>query len=100
MNRDELIEEWGGELLFLSEEYYDKCIVGVVEMFGRPPVVCYDKQLLLDTMVEQGMESWEEALEYFNFNVVGAWMGEYTPVFLSRPLLDEFIAKASRQDGA
>jgi len=22
---------------------YDQCIAGVVEQFGRPPIVCYDK---------------------------------------------------------
>jgi|TARA_R100000049_G_C1932786_1_gene76646 hypothetical protein len=82
MNRDELSDEWGGELLFLSEEYYDKCVVGVVEMFGRPPLVCYDKQMVLDTLVEHGIENPEEALEYFEFNIIGAWVGESTPVFL------------------
>ena len=24
----------------------------------------------------------EEAMEYFDFNVIGAWVGEHTPVFL------------------
>ena len=82
MNREELSDEWGSELLFLEEKHYDKCIVGIVESFGRSPVVCYDKQLLLDTMVEHGIESLEEALEYFDFNVLGSYMGESTPVFL------------------
>jgi hypothetical protein len=84
MNREELSDKWGSELLFLEEAHYDKCIVGVVVSFGKPPVVCYDKQLLLDTMVEHGMEGWEEALEYFEFNVLGAYVGESTPVFLER----------------
>ena len=84
MNREELSDEWGSELLFLEEKHYDKCIVGVVESFGKSPVVCYDKQLLLDTMVEQGMESLEEALEYFEFNVLGSYVGEATPVFLEK----------------
>ena len=84
MNREELSDKWGSELLFLSEAYYDKCIVGIIESFGKPPVVCYDKQLLLDTMVEHGMKSLEEALEYFDFNVLGSYMGESAPVFLER----------------
>ena len=25
----------------------------------------------------------EEAYEYFNFNIIGAWMGDWTPCFLS-----------------
>ena len=26
---------------------------------------------------------YEEAIEYFEFNVVGAWVGDNTPVFIS-----------------
>lgn len=31
----------------------------------------------------------EEALEYFNFNVVGGWVGEETPLFLESMSLIE-----------
>jgi hypothetical protein len=27
-----------------------------------------------------------EAIEYFDFNVSGAWVGENTPIFLESPL--------------
>jgi hypothetical protein len=27
--------------------------------------------------------TWEEAEEYYNYNIVGAYMGENTPVFLT-----------------
>ena len=26
--------------------------------------------------------TYEEAIEYFDYNILGAWMGEYTPVFI------------------
>ena len=32
--------------------------------------------------MEDGMTE-EEAVEYFEFNIIGAWMGEETPCFLS-----------------
>jgi hypothetical protein len=36
---------------------------------------------MLAKMVEGGM-TLEEAREYFEFNVVGAWVGETTPVYI------------------
>ena len=35
----------------------------------------------------------EEAMEYFEFNVVGAWMGEGTPIFLYRGEDAEVVIK-------
>ena len=76
---------------FDSEEFglvvmdgYDDCILGVVERFGQAPVVCYDKQLVLLQMATDSGMTEEEALEFFHFNQLGAWMGETTPCFLSR----------------
>lgn len=62
---------------------FDNCIVGVVEQFGRPPIVCYDKQKILDVLQVGGMEE-DEAIEYFEFNTIGAWFGEATPCFLKK----------------
>jgi hypothetical protein len=31
----------------------------------------------------------EEAEEYFSFNTLGAWVGEHTPLFLTRPHAQE-----------
>ena len=33
--------------------------------------------------------SYDEAMEYFDFNVQGAWVGENTPIFLD----DEYIVE-------
>ena len=27
--------------------------------------------------------TYEEAVEYYEFNIVGAWLGEFTPVFIT-----------------
>lgn len=61
---------------------YDDCIAGVVERFGQPPIVCYDKDKVIKSLCDDGMAD-EEALEYFDFNQLGAWVGELTPCFLS-----------------
>jgi hypothetical protein len=58
---------------------FDEAIIGVVEMFGRPPVVCYDKDLVLDTITESG----EDGQETFEC-ILGGNSDENAPVFLTR----------------
>ena len=61
---------------------YDDCIVGVVERFNQQPIVCYDKTKVLMKLFDGGLSP-EEALEYFEFNQLGAWVGETTPCFIT-----------------
>ena len=61
---------------------YDDCIIGVVEGFGRPNILCYDKEKVLDRLMDDGM-GYDEAQEYYEFNMLGSWVGEGTPCFLS-----------------
>jgi hypothetical protein len=36
----------------------------------------------INILIEKDGMTEEQAMEYFDFNVVGAWMGETTPIFL------------------
>jgi hypothetical protein len=62
---------------------YDDCIVGVVERFGQDSYFIYDRELVLEKLQQDGM-SYEEALEYYEYNQLGAYVGERTPAFLIR----------------
>jgi|TARA_R110000868_G_scaffold8216_3_gene42949 hypothetical protein len=74
----------------LKEEYpdvmtmdgYDDAIIGVVERIGLE-VVCYDLDKVIEILMKQGMDE-EDAWEWYQFNMVGSWVGEKTPVFLQR----------------
>ena len=68
------------ELLLMDG--YDDCIVGLVDRFGQPTIVCDDKEKVIEKLMADGMTD-EEALEWFEFNQIGAWMGDKTPCFLS-----------------
>lgn len=67
------------ELLFFDG--FDSAIVGVVEMFGAPLKVCYDKDKIIDILMKD--MNYEEAIEYFDYNIIGAYVGEKTPVFMN-----------------
>ena len=62
---------------------YDDCICGIVERYGMDSVLLYDTNLIINKMMEEdGMEQFE-AIEYFDFNIMGAWFSEGTPCFTS-----------------
>jgi len=66
----------------LLMDCYDECIIGVVERAGQSPIVCYDRDKVLQQHMDDGMD-YEEALEFFEFNQLGAWVGDATPCFLT-----------------
>jgi len=80
--REELTEEWGQDLLFMSEPEYDNAIIGVMERAGGSPVIAYDTQKILD-ILERSMPM-EEAQEFFEYNILGAYMGDRTPVYITQ----------------
>jgi hypothetical protein len=70
-------------MLFLEpREYMDHAIVGVATRAGGLEVLAYDKEKVLEALMADGEMNYEEALEYFDFNTAGAWVGEDTPVFI------------------
>lgn len=61
---------------------FDEAAIGVVERCGQPPIVIYDQEKCIDLLVQRDGMTAEEAIEYFDFNVLGAWVGEGTPGWL------------------
>ena len=67
---------------------YDDCILGICSRFGRDPIVAYDYDKVIARHMEDGM-TYEEAIEYFHFNQIGAWVGDGTPCFVEAMEVDE-----------
>ena len=78
MTRDELVQEHGMDLLFLSEDFFDDAIVGV----SYNSQVVYDMDLMVDLFDTNNDCTEEDALEYLEFNTWCAYVGELTPVFV------------------
>jgi len=71
------------EDLLTTMDGFDDCVEGIVERFNQPPIVCYNKEMVLMKLSDEGMTP-EQALEYFEFNQLGAWIGETTPCFITK----------------
>lgn len=77
----EFCEEHGDDDLVVYHGF-DHCVIGIGEQFSNGPVLIYDREKVIDTLVKDGM-TWEEAWEHFYFNIAGGWVGERTPIFVT-----------------
>jgi len=59
---------------------FEDCIIGVLTE-GEVPRVVYDKWGMVAVLQEEGM-TWEDAVEFLEFNVWGSYIGPGTPVYL------------------
>ena len=64
----------------LLADGFNDAILGMCMQFGQEPVVAYDYNKCLDIL--QKDMTYEDAVEYMEFNVVGAYMGIDSPVFI------------------
>jgi hypothetical protein len=78
-NWREIIAELNPDALLIDS--FDEAIVGHVEQSSKV-LAAYSKEVVLDILHRQGMTE-EEAIEHFDFNIIGSYVGENTPVFLT-----------------
>jgi len=87
--------EW--EIGMMQMDGYDDCVVGTVTRFGISPVLCYDLHKVICKMIADGMSE-EEAYEYYNFNMLGAWVGDGTPAFICLGEHDYYVENEENVD--
>lgn len=95
----DLVSEMNEKALYPTD--LKEAVIGWVERFGMQPQVLLDKHKCIQIFMERDGMDEPEALEYFDFNVIGAGMGDdCTPCFavLSRDLVDEPIIKRKEFD--
>ena len=83
MTREALEEYLGqmGETPLLMDGFDEACI-GFSQRINEPFLAVYSYNKMVEVLMERdGMDD-EEAMEYIDFNCVGAWMGEKTPIIV------------------
>jgi hypothetical protein len=82
MNFREWIAEHNEDAL-LADGYED-AIVGIAERCGQPTLVVYDAWKCVEILIQRDGMDPDEAMEFFQFNTLGAWAGENSPLYLWR----------------
>lgn len=71
----------------LKIEGHDNAIIGPAMLWNsnlqgsRVEVLVYDAEVIRDNLMRMGMDS-DEAREYIEFNIEGAYMGPDTPILV------------------
>ena len=68
----------------------DDAFIGIGRRCGQPDLAVYSKSIAVKVLEAQGLSE-TDALEYFEFNVEGAWIGEETPIWFYEMTLKEYV---------
>jgi len=66
----------------LLADGFEAALIGTGERCGQPTIAVYDREKCIEVLEKRDGMTHEEANEFFEFNVVGAWVGEQTPIFV------------------
>jgi hypothetical protein len=60
----------------------ENAIIGITQEFGNGPRVLYSKEGIIDILMERDGMEYDEAIEFYDFNILGLYAGEQNPIFL------------------
>lgn len=100
MTREDIIELVDDEAIIYDN--LDSAIIGVANRCGMPSVVCYDYDKVIEALkdsfevTEQDLDEfdisngvsiddkkYEMAVEWYDYNIIGGYLGEYTPIVVT-----------------
>ena len=79
MNR-ELLADLEEDILLMDG--FDDAIIGYSQRINDPTLAVYSWELMVKILMERDGMTDEEAMDYIDFNCLGAWVGERTPIIV------------------
>ena len=59
---------------------FDEAIIGIT--FGANMITVYSVKKIIDILMEEDEMSFSDAIEHFEYNIGGSYVGEKTPIFV------------------
>jgi hypothetical protein len=75
---EEILEYYPDET-FLKADGFDNAVIGV--QVGEPMRLIYSVTKVIEILITEDEMSMEDALEHFEFNIRGSYVGEQTPIW-------------------
>ena len=73
-----LMEPIDGALL---ADGFEDALIGFGYQFTYP-IAVYNREKCIEILMDRDGMDWGEAVEFLNFNTLGAYVGEHTPIYL------------------
>lgn len=90
MISEHIIEQLSEEALTLDG--YDHCVVGIGSVFPHTDLVLiYSTAKIIEELMNGSGMDYEEAREFYDFNIAGAYMGKGTPILMEDKIDDKEI---------
>ena len=77
-----VLRELNEEALYFDG--FEQALIGYSSKAGDPIVACYDYDKCINILMRRDKMSEEEAIEFFEFNTVGAYVGKHTHAILKQ----------------
>lgn len=81
---EEAVSEMGEEVLLMDG--FDDAFIGLSQRMNAPLLAVYSIDKVIDILVKRDGMSYEQAVEFAEFNIIGAWVGEKTPILVMNVL--------------
>ena len=75
---DQIVQDMGDEIMLMDG--FEEAFIGFSRRCGQPTLASYSFDKMVDVLIERDSMDPDEAMEYIEYNCVGAWMGPMTPV--------------------
>lgn len=78
----EFCQEFGDDDVVIFHGF-DDCVIGLAEQFSSGPILVYDRERVIESLMTNDDMTEEDAWDHFYFNIAGAWVGDRTPIFVT-----------------
>lgn len=85
-NKLEMIMDRYPDMEFLSADGFDDALIGIVD-----EKLVYSKAICINILMKENDLDYDEALEFYMFNIEGAYMGEKTPIWVDDDMFLAFL---------
>ncbi len=79
----------------ITADGFETAFVAVAFRYNGNDIAVYDYDLCIDVLIDRDTMSVEEAHEFMSYNVIGAYVGEQTPLFIRTKTYEEMLDEYS-----
>jgi hypothetical protein len=82
----------------ITADGFETAFVAVGFRYNGNDIAVYDYDLCIDVLIDRDTMSVEEAHEFMDYNVIGAYVGEETPLFIRTKTYEEMLDEYEEYD--
>lgn len=71
---------WSIDPEIMLMDGFDDAIIGLTQRMNEPNIAVYSWEKIIEILINRDGLDIEEAIEHTEYNILGAWMGDRTPI--------------------